>query len=488
MVKSSIKKNYILNLINTLTGLVFPLITFPYASRILFAEGIGQVQFFQSIIDYIALCSALGIPLYAVREIARNRDNVPTRSKTTIEVLLLHVLLTFAGYIIVAILAVTIKKIEVNIPLFLLLSTTLLFNTIGVNWFYQAVEDFKYITIRSLVIRLFSLIALFLFVKTPNDLLYYAGITVIVNVGGNIFNFIRLRKFIQPNSFSFREISLARHLKPALQIFILNLTISIYVNLDSVMLGFIKSEEAVGYYTAATKLTKAILGIISSLGLVLLPRFSNMISNGEFTEFKSLANKVISFTIALSLPLSIGLIFMSPILINLFCGKDFAPSILTLQLIAPIILFIGLSGIIGMQILYPQGKEKIVILATTCGAFINFTLNLLLIPRYSQYGAAIATTFAELTVVTAVIFFGRQMLPVHFLSKQNLHYVIGSILIALCLCLIQYVHLPDIYELITGILISGLVYGFYLYLNKDIFIIQTIDTIKSIITKRFQHE
>lgn len=485
MARSSIKKNYILNLINTLTGLVFPLISFPYASRILFAEGIGQVQFFQSIIDYVALCSALGIPLYAVREIARSRDDIAARSKTTIEILLLHVLLTFAGYIIVAILAVSVKKIEVDIPLFLLLSTTLLFNAIGVNWFYQAMEDFKYITIRSLCIRVFSLIALFIFVRTQNDLLYYAGITVIANVGSNIFNFIRLRKFVQPEDLSFKKLSLLKHLKPALRIFILNLTISIYVNLDSVMLGFLKSEEAVGYYTAATKLTKAVLGIISSLGLVLLPRFSNMISNGELVEFKNLTNKVISFTIGLSLPLSIGLIFMAPVLINLFCGKDFEPSILTLQLIAPIILFIGLSGIMGMQILYPQGKEKIVIFATACGAIVNFALNLFLIPRYSQYGAAVATTIAELTVVTAIIIAGRRFLPVHFKSEQNFHYIMGSLLVALSLSAIQYMQLQDLSSLITSIFISSFVYGLYLYLKKDIFIMQTIQMIKARTSKIF---
>lgn len=485
MARSSIKKNYILNLINTLTGSVFPLISFPYASRILFADGIGQVQFFQSIIDYVALCSALGIPLYAVREIARSRDDIAARSKTTIEILLLHVLLTFAGYIIVAILAVSVKKIEVDIPLFLLLSTTLLFNAIGVNWFYQAMEDFKYITIRSLCIRVFSLIALFIFVRTQNDLLYYAGITVIANVGSNIFNFIRLRKYIRPEELSFRKLSLLKHLKPALRIFILNLTISIYVNLDSVMLGFLKSEEAVGYYAAATKLTKAVLGIISSLGLVLLPRFSNMISNGELIEFKNLTNKVISFTIGLSLPLSIGLIFMAPILINLFCGKDFEPSILTLQLIAPIILFIGLSGILGMQILYPQGKEKIVIFATACGATVNFALNLFLIPRYSQYGAAVATTIAELTVVTAIIIAGRQFLPVHFKSRQNFHYVMGSLLVAGCLSAIQYMQLPDLSSLITSIFISCFVYGLYLYLKKDIFIMQTIQMVKARTSKIF---
>lgn len=483
MGQSSIKRNYILNLINTLTGLIFPLITFPYASRILFANGIGQVQFFQSIIDYIALCSALGIPLYAIREIARYRDNIPVRNKITVEILLLHTLLTLGAYIVIAILAITVKKIEINIPLFLLLSVTLLFNTIGVTWFYQGIEDFKYITIRSLLTRVFSLIALFVFVKTQNDLLYYAGITVMANVGGNIFNFLRLRKFINLKDISFKNISLIKHLKPALQIFVLNLTISIYVNLDSVMLGFIKNGEAVGYYTAATKLTKTILGIITSLGLVLLPRFSNMISNGEYNEFKSLANKVVSFTIALSLPLSIGLIFTAPILIYLFCGKEFEPSILTLQLISPIILLIGLSGIIGMQILYPLGKEKIVIISTLCGAIINFTLNMLLIPQYSQYGAAIATTIAELTVLTVIVLIGRKLLPIHFISRQNLRYVTGSILVSISLFIIRYIHLSEIYTLIISIFTSGIIYGFYLYINKDIFIIQIMNILKNKISK-----
>ena len=149
MGQSSIKKNYVLNLINTLTGLVFPLITFPYASRILFADGIGQVQFFLSIIDYIALCSALGIPLYAVREIARYRDNIPVRNKITVEILLLHTLLTLTAYIVIAILAVTVKKIEINIPLFLLLSVTLLFSTIGVQIYYDPVVIYEDLLVNS---------------------------------------------------------------------------------------------------------------------------------------------------------------------------------------------------------------------------------------------------------------------------------------------------------------------------------------------------
>ncbi|WP_301706566.1 oligosaccharide flippase family protein, partial [uncultured Parabacteroides sp.] len=276
---ASIKRNFVLNLLNTVTALLFPLITFPYASRILFAEGIGRVQFFLSIIDYITLCTALGIPLYAVREIARVRDDTVLRSKTTTEILLLHALLTLAGYGVVLLLAFTIAKIEVDVPLFLLLSATLFFNAIGVAWFYQAIEDFKYITIRTLIVRVVSLVALFVFVKNRNDLFYYAAILVIANVGSNVFNFFRLRKYIL--FIPWKELNLWKHLKPALRIFILNLMISIYVNLDSIMLGFLKDEQAVGFYTAATRVTKAVIGIVSSLGMVLLPRFSNMISNRQ---------------------------------------------------------------------------------------------------------------------------------------------------------------------------------------------------------------
>ena len=468
----SIKNNFLLNLSTTITGLLFPLITFPYASRILMADGIGQVQFFQSIIDYVSLCTALGIPLYAVREIARIRDNKELRSRTTIEILLLHAILTLVGYIVVFILAKTVAKIEIDASLFFLLSTTLFFNTIGVAWFYQAIEDFKYITLRSLFVRILSLVALFIFVKTKQDLFYYAGILVIGTVGNNIFNFFRLRKYIKLSKGEFKRLNLLRHLIPALKIFILNLVISIYVNLDSVMLGFLKNEESVGYYAAATRLTKAILGIVSSLGAVLLPRFSNMITNGQKEEFQLLANKAASFTIALSLPMSVGLIFMAAPIIHIFCGNGFEPSILTLKLVAPIVLFIGLSGIIGMQILYPQGREKYVIIYTMVGACINLLINYLLIPQYGQYGAALGTVIAEFMVTVIMILLGRKYLPINILSKQNLHYLIGSIVISILLAFLFVFPLHEVNYLLIGILLSVIVYYAYLLMIKDTLALQ----------------
>lgn len=484
MAEVSLKRNFVLNLLNTVTGLLFPLITFPYASRILFPSGIGQVQFFQSIIDYIALCTSLGIPLYAVREISKIRNDKTLTSKTSAEILLLHAMLTFGGYLIVLILISSVGKIQVDIPLFMLLSATLIFNAIGVPWFYQAVEDFKYITIRTVAIRIISLFALFILVKTKEDLLYYGAITVFANVGSNVFNFIRLRKFIDFSCFDLKSLNPGRHLKPALQIFVLNLIVSIYINLDSVMLGFLKNEQAVGYYSAATRLTKTILGIVTSFGTVLLPRFSNMIGNGQINEFNVLANKAVSFVIALSLPLSIGLGFMATPIIHLFCGPNFDPSILTLQLIAPIILFIGLSGIVGMQILYPQGKERMVIIATAAGAIINFTLNYLLIPQYAQYGAAIATTCAEFLVIAIMLIIGKRHLPFSLLTKQNREYVVASLVMTLFLAIILTLDLTDYQKILLGIPVSCIIYFFYLYWRKDIFVMQLKEIINNKIQKK----
>ena len=169
----SVKANYILNLINTGTQMLFPLITFPYACRVIQADGIGQVNFFSSIIGYISLFTALGIPMYGIREIARDRNNVVKMNRTAVEILLLHMLLTVLGYIAVAILCLTVPQVKADIHLFWVLSLTIFFTTIGCEWFYQGIEDFKYITVRGLIVKSISMLLLFAFVKTKDDLIYY---------------------------------------------------------------------------------------------------------------------------------------------------------------------------------------------------------------------------------------------------------------------------------------------------------------------------
>lgn len=470
MKTASVKANYALNLINTVSGLLFPLITFPYASRVLMAEGIGQVQFFDSIIGYILLVTSLGIPLYAVRELARVRGDLYQRSKVATEIILLHGALTFVAYILVFIIAATVNKIKADVPLFLLLSSSLLFTAIGVQWFYQAIEDFKYITIRSIAVKTLAAIALFVFVKDKGDILWYAAVNTGASVGNNLFNFLRLRKHISVKILKFEDLDVKRHIRPALKLFAINMIVSIYILLDTVMLGFLSSKEAVGFYTAANKLTRMSLGVVTSLGAVLLPRFSNFISTGRYDEFKELGSKAISFTLALVLPMCAGLILLANPIITLFSGPTYGPSILTLQILAPVTIFLGFSGLLGMQMLYPQGKENLVMISSLSGAIINVVLNLILIPEMAQYGAAISSVVAECTVLLVVLITGYKYLPFKLFTKQNFVYLAATAVMSTIVYFITMQPMPAWKTIAVALPAGVAVYGAILIIFKDHFV------------------
>ena len=469
---TSVKSNFLLNVIYSLSGILFHLITFPYVSRILMADGVGIVHFLQSIVNYVALCSSLGIPLYAIREIARVRDNIEACSRITVEILILHLILTILGYLAIFVLLCYVDQIHAHFSLFLLLSIHLMLNALGAYWFYQGVENFKYITIRAVTVRILAAIALFLLVKERSDLMSYAFVIVAAEAGNNLFNFFRLKKYIDVKSLRISELRPLRHLKPALKIFVLNLVISIYVNLDTVMLGFLKNETIVGYYAAATRITKSILSIAQSLGGVLLPKFSNLAEIHHLDELRLLADKSLRFVILLSLPLTVGVICMASPLIHLFCGNNFDPSILTIQIMAPIIIFISISNIAGPQILYALGKEKLVIVSTFCGAIINVSLNLLLIPRYSQYGAGFATSVAEFWVLILMIVFCRKYIQIRIFTSQNMKYVIGSIILLCWLMFLGGLGLNENVYCLVGIASSVVIYTSYLILTKDSFVVE----------------
>lgn len=408
----SVKVNYILNLINTGTQMLFPLITFPYVCRVIEADGIGQINFFQSIISYISLFTCLGIPMYAIREIARDRSDVVQMNRTAMEILLLHSMLTLLGYAIVAILCLTVPQIQVNIPLFLILSLTIFFTAIGCEWFYRGIEDFKYITIRGFIIKTVSVVLLFIFVKSKTDLLYYGCYTVFGVLGGNIFNFFRLRKYIHRENIIFSELHIKRHVKPVLKVFSFSVVTSIYLQLNTVLLGFLKNALAVGYFAAATKVMQMLLMMSSCLGSVMMPRASHLIAENKEDEFNRLIQKSYDFTMAIALPMTIGLIFCAPSLITALCGVKFEHSILPSQIIAPIILMVAISNVFGIQVLFPKGKINIVTLCCGIGAVADLILNLCLIPFFSYIGTSIAYLGAEVATTVSMYFIGRKYIPI----------------------------------------------------------------------------
>ena len=474
----SVKVNYILNLINTGTQMLFPLITFPYVCRVIEADGIGQINFFQSIISYISLFTCLGIPMYAIREIARDRSDVVQMNRTAMEILLLHSMLTLVGYAIVAILCLTVPQIQVNIPLFLILSLTIFFTAIGCEWFYQGIEDFKYITIRGLIIKTVSVVLLFIFVKSKTDLLYYGCYTVFGVLGGNIFNFFRLRKYIHRENIIFSELHIKRHVKPVLKVFSFSVVTSIYLQLNTVLLGFLKNALAVGYFAAATKVMQMLLTMSACLGSVMMPRASHLIAENKEDEFNRLIQKSYDFTLAIALPMTIGLIFCAPSLITALCGVKFEHSILPSQIIAPIILMVAISNVFGIQVLFPKGKINIVTLSCGIGAVADLILNLCLIPFFSYIGTSIAYLGAEVATTVSMYFIGRKYIPIIYFKKSHLTYALGCVVMALALYGISLLQLPTLTSLWVQGCCGVLTYFIILCICKDEMLIQILSKIK----------
>ena len=474
----SVKVNYILNLINTGTQMLFPLITFPYICRVIEADGIGQINFFQSIISYISLFTCLGIPMYAIREIARDRSDVVQMNRTAMEILLLHSMLTLVGYAIVAILCLTVPQIQVNIPLFLILSLTIFFTAIGCEWFYQGIEDFKYITIRGLIIKTVSVVLLFIFVKSKTDLLYYGCYTVFGVLGGNIFNFFRLRKYIHRENIIFSELHIKRHIKPVLKVFSFSVVTSIYLQLNTVLLGFLKNALAVGYFAAATKVMQMLLTMSACLGSVMMPRASHLIAENKEDEFNRLIQKSYDFTLAIALPMTIGLIFCAPSLITALCGVKFEHSILPSQIIAPIILMVAISNVFGIQVLFPKGKINIVTLCCGIGAVADLILNLCLIPFFSYIGTSIAYLGAEVATTVSMYFIGRKYIPIIYFKKSHLTYALGCIVMALALYGISLLQLPTLTILLLQGCCGVLAYFIILCIRKDEMLVQILSKIK----------
>ena len=479
----SLKSNIFYNVINASASFLFPIVTLPYVSRVLHADGLGQIDFYTSIINYIVLATSLGIPLYGVREVARCRDDKETFNKTTSEIYILQNVLSIIGYIIVVLLCLFYTKVQDNILIFCVLSLTIGFNAIGAQWFFQAVEDFKYIAIRAFSIKILCVISIFLFVKNQNDLLIYAIISVSVNLGNAIFNVSKLFKYLDLGLIKTYKLNIKRHVKPAFKIFSLNLTTSLYNYLNIFLLGVLACNEVVGFFSTPMKFVMLFLGVTSVISTVSIPRFSNVISKNDSEQFKELGGKIFNTINMIIFPLAIGVIIMAEPLILVLCGNGFVRSIDVIRIVAPIILFIGNSGMFGLQFLYPQGKENIVIKSTIVGALTSLALNILLIPYFQEIGAAMATVTAELVVVITMLSIGYKYLPVTLVSRNSLQILVATFFMALFLSSLFFYNLsPNMLLLVGGI--SGIiVYIIILLILRNKMMCYAIAEIKKIIIK-----
>lgn len=466
---NSIQKNFFINVIKIFFNLLFPIITFPYISRILGPIGIGKITFATSIINYFLLFTNLGIPLYGIREIARTRENRLSLSKSFSEILFLNLITTIIG-IIIFIIFFQLELFGNDINLFQVMGLNIVFTFIGVEWYFQGIEDYGYITKRSILFKIISITLMFIFVKKKEDIVIYAGILVLALVGSNILNFFKAKKEVL---ISLKNVNIKKHLKPILTIFSMNIAISIYTNLDSVMLGYCSSEYSLGIYSASSKIIHLVLGIVTSLGAVLLPRISNYIVNKKEKELKEILENTLTFLLAISLPCIIGINFTAVEVIKIFSGNEFIMAIKTMRILSAIIFFIAFSNFLGIQILYPRGEEKKVLYSVIVGAVINFSLNWILIPKYAENGAAVATVIAEGFVLLTQIFLGYKYLKFKIFTFENLKVILVSIFMGIGLLLMTnyYTEKSIIISLLLKIILGILIYIISLVILKERFII-----------------
>jgi O-antigen/teichoic acid export membrane protein len=404
----SVKYNLIMNAILNGTQVLFPVITFPYISRVLGAEGNGKVSFAASVAYYFMMVASLGIPTYGVRACAKVRDDRDELSKNVQELLAIGSAMTVLVSVMYFFCVLLIPRFAQEKMLFYINGINIILNIFGANWVYQALEQYDYITARSVFFKLVSLVLMFALVHQPGDYVIYGAILVVATVGSNLFNLFRLRKII---SFKrYEGYDLKRHLKPVFTLFAQSLAISVYTNLDTVMLGFMKTDVDVGYYNAAVKVKTVLVSVVASLGSVLLPRMSYYAAGKQMDKFREYVHKVINVELLMAVPVAVYFTIFAREVIAFLAGAGYEGAILPMQIITVTVIPIGLTNILGIQVLTSLEKEVYVLRSVVCGAIVDFVLNLALIPGFSASGAALATTITEFVVLIVQVYYTKDLL------------------------------------------------------------------------------
>lgn len=476
MKQKSLSSNVILNMIKTFTTIGFPLITFPYVSRILQVENLGKVNFSISIISYFSLIATLGINSYAIREGAIVRNNTKERTKLFNEIFSLNIITTIIAYIMLIISIYLIGSLREFKELIYIYSITMFFNTIGVGWACSVFEDYLYITIRSIVIQIISLIMIFVLIRNGKDYYMYLWIMTVQIVGANILNFIHISK---KHKFKFTfKINLKKHIKSVLTLFATEIATTIYVSSDTTIIGLLVGNYYNGLYAVSSKIYRVMKQMLASILQVAIPRLSHYYNNGEIIKFEETLNEISSTLIVVLMPIVTGMFFCSKPIIVMLSGKEYESAYISLRILSISLIFAIIAWFLSQCVLIPKKEEKLMLKVTTLSAFVNLILNLMLIP-YGQHNAAAITTMIS-EGINAYIFIKASY------SHLNLKQLISNLFqcgIA-CLGALGYMLVIDmLYNNYVTIVIHSIVgtisiYSIILWIFKNKVFIKYVNVIK----------
>ena len=453
----SIKVNMMLNAIKGLMSIFFPLISFPYVSKALGVDNIGRYNFANSIISYFVLLAGLGINTYAIREGARLREKENEFRQFANEMFSINILSTILSYVLFALLLIIVPKFQEYKTLLIILSLQIIFKTIGIEWIYSIYEDYAYITLRSIVFQVISLILLFVLVRNENSVNMYAAITVISAVGSNVLNYFHAKKYCKVD---FRwKIDWKKHLKPIMVLFAMSVTVTIYVSSDTTILGFLCNDYTVGIYSVSVKIYSIVKTVLSSVLVVSIPRLSALLGTNDRKEFNFVASDIYKTLLTVVIPAIIGILLLRKPIVLLLSDATYISASSSLLLLSIALFFCLGAWFWGQCILVPMQMEETVFKVTVVSAIVNIGLNFILIPIWKENAAALTTIIAEAISFIWCWYKGSKIVKLEGTIKSLLKISVGCIgIIAVSLGCGKIFESENLYMIVT-IIVSVVAYG-----------------------------
>lgn len=480
-IKKSVTKNYIYNLIYQIFAIIVPLITTPYLSRVLGAENIGIYSYTLSVTTYFILFGSLGIAMYAQREIAYVQEDKYKRSKVFFEILLIKVITLMISMGIFYVTFGIQGQYSVYYKIFLL---EIIANIIDISWFFQGIEEFKKTVMRNMLVKSISIALIFILVKNSDDLTTYIWIYVLSTFFGNLSLWMYLPKYIC----KVNNLKLKKHIKPVLMLFVPQIASQVYTVLDKTMLGSMIPDKAeTGFYEQAQKMVKILLTIVTALGTVMLPRMSMIFAKNDKKQIKKYLDNSFNFVFILGFPIMAGIDIIANRFVPIFFGPGYNEVVMLIRVISPIIIFIGLSNVIGVQFLLPTQRQKMYTISVIVGACINLIFNFLLIPKFKAVGASIATVIAEFMVLVVQTYLTRKEIKILEIIKKVKNYIIAMIIMCIPCILIDKFIGNDILAIGMQIFIGGLTYLGVLLVLKDNYLFELLDKISAVWKNKYRN-
>lgn len=404
---SKIRRNLFYNTLLTSAYYVFPLIVYPYVSRVLGVSNIGLVGFIDSIATYFILFSMMGISIVGTREIARAGADLSTRRNAFASLLSLHSVMTVATLAVMAAATFLVPQLRAQLPMMGVGMCKLVFNLFLIEWFYRGIEDFKFITIRTILVRACYVGAVFIFVRKAEDTFVYYFLTMTVVAVTAAINTAESRRFLGRGKV---RISIGKYLKPFFTLGVYELLAASYSTLNAAFLGFVSDDTEVGYYTTAAKVISILTMIYISFSGVLLPRMSSLVAEGNTEIFRKYFRKTFKFVFLFSVPVIAIIEIFAPEVIMLLSGPGYEGAVVPLRIMMPFLLVLGLEQLFTVQTLMPMGRETLIMKITVIAAMAGILLNVILVPRLGAIGSACVWGGAETAILISASFFLRKTL------------------------------------------------------------------------------